>query len=122
MISIYFLDSYAIIEIVKNNKKYEKFKYTTNFIGIMNLLEVHYNINKDFGIIVADSVIEKLKEVVVDININDIKEASRFRFKHIKKKFSFIDCLGYVMAKNRKYVFVTGDKEFDGIDNVEFVK
>ncbi|MBI2499830.1 hypothetical protein HYV88_06310 [Candidatus Woesearchaeota archaeon] len=88
----------------------------------MNLLEVHYNINKDFGIIVADSVIEKLKEVVVDININDIKEASKFRFKNIKKKFSFIDCLGYIMAKNRKYFFVTGDKEFEVMDNVEFVK
>lgn len=122
MFKIYFLDSYAIIEIIKNNKNYEKFKSTTNFTGIMNLLEAHYTINKDFGAEVADSIIEKLKELVLEININDIKEASKFRLKNIKKKFSFIDCLGYTMAKNRKYIFVTGDKEFENADNVEFIK
>lgn len=122
MVKVYFLDSYAIIEIIKDNKNYDKFKTTVNLTNIMNLLEVHYFISKDLGNSVADSIINKLKSVIIDIDINDIKDASNFRLKNIKKKFSFIDCLSYIMAKNRGYVFVTGDKEFKDLPNVEFVK
>lgn len=122
MVKVYFLDSYAIIEIIKNNKNYDKFKTTVNLTNIMNLLEVHYFISKDLGNSVADSIINKLKSVIIDISIDDIKEASNFRLENIKKKFSFIDCLSYIMAKNRGYIFVTGDKEFKDLPNVEFVK
>lgn len=118
----YFLDSYALIEIIKNNQNFRRFIDTINFTGFMNLLEVHYIINKEFGSKKADTIVDKLKRMTIHIEIKDISEASRFRVKHIKRKLSYIDCLGYVMALNRNMKFLTGDKEFKDIDNVEFVK
>ena len=122
MVDIYFLDSYAIIEIIKNNKNFEKFKDSSNFTGIMNILEVHYYISKDFNEKKADLVTEKLNGMIAEFNIEDVKLASRFRIKYIKRKLSYIDCLGYVMAQERNLKFVTGDKEFEDLSNVEFIK
>lgn len=47
--------------------------------------------------------------------------ASKFRFENIKKGLSFIDCFGYVLALNNHMKFLTGYKEFEGVENVEFV-
>ena len=118
----YFLDTYALMEIIKENKDYGKFRDTINFTGLMNLLELHYIISKNFDFEKADNIINSLKRILVSMTTEDIKEASRFRVKNIKQKFSYIDCLGYCAAKNRKLKFLTGDKEFKYIDDVEFVK
>ena len=121
-VKTYFLDSYALIEIIKENQNYKKFQETLNFTSLMNLLEIHYIISKDFGPKKADEIINKFKKILIDINIQDIEEASRFRIKNIKKGFSYVDCLGYSISINRGLVFVTGDKEFENLENVEFVK
>jgi predicted nucleic acid-binding protein len=118
----YFLDSYALLEIVKENQNYKKFQETTNFTSIMNLLEVHYIISRDFGAEKADEIILEFKKISVDVNFKDILDASRFRIKNLKKKLSYIDCLGYSIAINRNLIFLTGDKEFKDMENVEFVK
>lgn len=118
----YFLDTYALIEILQNNSNFERFKNTLNFTGLMNLLELYYMVSKEFNSLKADEIINKLKGLVIDANINDIKFASDFRISHIKQRLSYIDCLGYAMAVNRNMKFLTGDKEFKDIKNVEFVK
>ena len=33
-----------------------------------------------------------------------------------------VDCIGYMTAKRLGVKFLTGDREFEGMDNVEFVK
>jgi len=111
----YFLDSYALIEIIKENKNFKKFEETTNFTGFANLLEVHCKIIREFNEKKADEIIDKMKSIVVNIDIKD-------RVKNSKRKFSYIDCLGYSMALNRNLKFVTGDNQFKGVENVEFVK
>ncbi len=121
-INSYFLDTYALIEITKENKDYEKFKGSNNFTGLMNLFELHYIISRDFGPDKADKIIESLKKLLVSMKIEDIKDASRFRVKNVKKKFSYIDCLSYCAAMNRELKFVTGDKQFNDFEDVEFVK
>ncbi len=121
-VNVYFLDTYALIEIIKENKKYEKFKEYTNVTGLMNLYEIHYLITKWFNSEKADNIIDRLKNMVVDIKIEDIKKASDFRTKNIKKKFSYTDYLGYAIALNRRIKFVTGDREFENLENVEFIK
>ncbi|MFA6974217.1 MAG: PIN domain-containing protein [Parcubacteria group bacterium] len=118
----YFLDTYALIEITKENKNYEKFKELLNFTSYMNLLELHYIINRNFGLKKADFLINKLKDILLKVEIKDILEASKFKLKYTKKKFSYIDCLGYAMAINRDVKFLTGDNEFKNLENVEFVK
>ena len=88
----------------------------------MNLFEFHYSISREFGQKKADETILKLKEISITIDFKDIEVASKFRIKNSKREFSYIDCLGYSMAINRNMKFVTGDKEFRDMENVEFVK
>ena len=118
----YFLDTYALIEIVKENQNYERFKELVNFSSYMNLLELHYIISRNFDSKKADFLIDKLKSVLLKVEVKDILEASKFKLKHAKKKFSYIDCLGNAMALNRNIKFLTGDNEFKDLNNVEFVK
>jgi len=88
----------------------------------MNLLELHYHILKEFDQEKADQIVDKLKSIIIEFDMLDIKSASQFRIKHMKNKFSFIGCLSYSMAKNRNLMFITGDREFKNLENVEFVK
>ncbi|MBI2043160.1 PIN domain-containing protein [Candidatus Pacearchaeota archaeon] len=118
----FFLDSYALIEIIKENKNFKRFEKTINFTGIMNMLEVHYSVSRDFGAKRADEIIDQIKTMKINIEIKDVKEASKFRIKNSKLRFSYIDCLGYIMAINRNFRFVTGDNQFKDFENVEFVK
>ena len=39
-----------------------------------------------------------------------------------KRKLSMTDCIGYMMAKQWGIKFLTGDKEFEDMENVEYVK
>ena len=45
-----------------------------------------------------------------------------FRYKNKKKKLSMTDCISYFQAKELGIKFLTGDKEFQNLENVEFVK
>ena len=60
--------------------------------------------------------------MVIPINDGIIKEAMKFKLAHLKKRFSFADCIGYMTALKIKAKFVTGDYAFKGLENVEFIK
>ena len=51
-----------------------------------------------------------------------LQEANAFKLFHLRKRFSFADCVGYVTAKRFHARFLTGDYEFKGLENVEFVR
>ena len=60
------------------------------------------------------------------MKFKDYQEARSFfqqnKFKFKKEKLSYIDCLGYEVAKKLKIKFLTGDEGFRDKENVEFVK
>ena len=45
-----------------------------------------------------------------------------FRVEHKKQNLSMTDCISYIMSKNLGIKFLTGDKQFQNLENVEFVK
>ncbi|WP_297535105.1 PIN domain-containing protein [Thermococcus sp.] len=122
----YFADTYALVEILKGNPNYEKYSsaelYTTEF----NLLELSYALVRDFGVERAEEILEIVKSsvTVVILEVHHYVLASEIRIRERKngKKLSLIDCLGYVMAKSLGVKFLTGDREFGEMENVEFVK
>lgn len=124
--SRFFADTYAIIEILKGNENYEPYANSDLITTEFNLLEVSYALVRDFGKEKALEILELVRESVsvVDVKGEDYVEASIYRLnsKKLGKKFSLIDCLGYVVAKRMGIKFLTGDNEFEGIENVEFVK
>jgi len=119
VIKVYFLDTYALIEIYRKNKNYEKYKDGQFIISYLNLIEFDYYLLKNN---LDRSIFYKLKEFVTQVTDEDVKKANELKLKHKDRDVSFIDCLGYTIAGRLKIKFVTGDKEFEGLDNVEFVK
>ncbi len=120
MSNFFFLDTYAIFEIIFGNKSYEKFKDKLLVTSIFNLAELNYNLKKDFSKGVSDRLTKEYSEILEDIEIDDLILASDLRTKN--RKLSLPDCIGYVVAKRIGAKFLTGDKEFEKMSNVEFVK
>lgn len=117
-----FFDSYAIIEIINLNQKYLKFADEVIVTNSLNLAEVYYALLKTSNKKTADYLISKFDFRLIDITKELSLEAAKFRFDNRKKKISFADAIGYVTALKLGMKFLTGDKEFESLENVEFVK
>ena len=117
----YFFDTYALIEIVKGNVNYSKFKNSKVVLSILNLAEFHYKILKDFNSKLADELISEYEGFLIDIDIATIKEANEFRLLNKSRKLSYADCIGYTIARRIGLKFLTGDRQFSDMPNVEFV-
>lgn len=119
----YFFDTYAFFEILKGNPGYANYRNKVGTITTkMNLMELHYGTLISNGEEFADKYYDKYEKFVVAFDSDAVKNASKFRAFHKKMKFSYIDCLGYTIAKSRNVRFLTGDRAFAGMENVEFVK
>lgn len=118
----YFLDTYALIEISKGNKNYERFLEEELFTSFYNLYEFYFILLKNFNEKIAKDIFNEFKSRIIALKEEYIFEASKFKLTHIKKKLSYVDCLGYAIALEHNIKFLTGDKEFERFENVEFVK
>ena len=118
----YFWDSYAIIELIAGNPNYAKYIQERVFITIFTLAEIYWIALREYTEQEADFIYNKYKEGLVNINDEVLKEAIKFRKEHKKKNLSYTDCIGYIYAIKNKLKFLTGDKEFENMPNVEFVK
>ncbi|MDO8634166.1 MAG: PIN domain-containing protein [archaeon] len=118
----YFFDSYAIIEVLKSNPSYQKFSEIIAVSSRINLVEVAYHLLESFGQEEGLKILNSLKIKILEIGEKDVSKIAIFRKQNSQKKFSYIDCIGYVLAKENNLKFLTGDNAFKGMENVEFVK
>jgi predicted nucleic acid-binding protein len=118
----YFFDTYALIEICNGNSVYLPYLDKPYFTSLMNLYEFYYYLLKIKGEEIAESLFWRFREKVLNVNDAELFFAAKFRRQNFQKNFSFIDAWGYAIAKLNNLKFLTGDKEFKGFDNVEFVK
>ena len=119
MSETFFFDTYAIFEIIRGNPKYKPYVETRIITTIFNLAELNYNLKKEKGKKTADEYTDKYSRFMVEVNIEDIKSA--MDFKTIHKHLSIPDAVGYIIAKKYNIKFLTGDKDFEGMENVEFI-
>ena len=118
----YVFDTYAIIKIIKGNKNYNPYLNSKVIITSFILAELCYSSIKLYGSKKAYEYVDQYSKFVQNIDKDLIKETMNFRYLNIKKKLSTADCVGYILAKNLNLKFLTGDKEFKDLPNVEFVK
>lgn len=118
----YFFDTYAFFEIINANPNYLNYLEATGTTTKLNLMELHYGLLKEYGKRFADEKYDSLAENTLEVDDGTIKEANKFRLENAKKKFSYIDCIGYITARKHGLTFLTGDKGFENMENVEFVK
>ena len=64
MIDAFFFDSYAIIETIKGNAQYEKFKGSIVVTTKLNLFEVFHILLRNVGQREAEETLEKLEEKI----------------------------------------------------------
>ena len=118
----YFFDTYAVIEIIAGNPSYNNFLHKIPTITIFNLSEIYYIVLNRLGEEKANETYEEYFPCVVEIPDDVLKDAMKFKKENKKKDMSYTDCIGYIYALNNKMKFLTGDKEFQGLKNVEFVR
>jgi len=117
-----FFDSYAIMEIIRGNPNYLKYGEESFLTNTLNLAEVFYSLIKELSEEKSKEIIKKLNLDFIEINDEIAIDSAIFRFKNKNKQMSYADCIGYISATKLGIKFLTGDKEFANLDNVEFVK
>lgn len=122
-VNTFFFDTYAFYELIEGNENYKP--YTSGIAIVttkLNLMELHYGLLLKYGKIQADRYYDELVKFAIDISDKVIKKANEFRVSLKKRNLSYVDCIGYTIAKSRKIKFLTGDRGFIDLDNVEFIK
>ncbi len=118
----YFFDSYAIIEILKQNPNYDKFQEFDIITSDLNIGEVYYYLLKTLGKDQADIWYQNLNVKIYPIDTNCVVNSIIFRYQNKKKKLSMVDCVGYKLSLKHNIKFLTGDHEFKDLPNVEYIK
>jgi uncharacterized protein len=120
---VFLADSYAIVEYFKVNVNYKKYFEKNKIITTkLNLMEVYYsalvnstkeNANKYYDSLVSECIL---------VSDQVVKDALQFRYENRKQRLSYIGAIGYQLSLELGVKFLTGDKEFEKMKNVEFVK
>lgn len=122
-IKTFFFDTYAFFEIINGNPNYEKYKKDVAIITTkLNLMELHYGLLLSYRKETADYYFDSYSKFVIEITDDIIKLANEFKKVMKTRNLSYVDCVGYVLAKSRNIKFLTGDRQFKDLDNVEYVK
>ncbi len=118
----YFWDSYAVIELMSGNPNYAKYSGEEVTITIFNLVEIYWHALHEYGERQAQELYGTYKKAVVEPDGEALMEAIKFRKEHKKKGISYADCIGYIYAKRYGLKFLTGDRQFERLANVEYAK
>ena len=118
-----FFDTYALIEIGKNNPNYESYKKDVKiFISMLNLMELAYFLLRENRESEIEEIFNNLSKFAISYNKEILVNTAKMKHQYRKEKLSYIDCIGYFMAKQQNIKFLTGDEKFRDKKNVEFVK
>ena len=119
----FFFDTYAFYEIIVGNPNYLPFAKDVKIITTqLNLMELYYQLLSLYDKEKALGLFKRYEEFIVPISNAIIIEAMDFRKQNYKKNISYVDCIGYVIAKKMDIPFLTGDRQFEDKENVKFVK
>jgi len=123
MIKQFYFDTYALIEISKGSPKYKQYKEEVKvMLNNLNLLEFSYFLIKEGKEKEIIEIFNKFLKFNVEYDKDILIKAAEMKFKFLKERLSFIDCIGYNIAKKYNVKFLTGDEKFRNKENVEFVK
>jgi len=123
MIKQFYFDTYALIEISKGNPGYEPYKEGVKvMLSNLNLLEFSYFLIREGKGKDVKEIFNNFSKFNVDYDEEILIKSAEMKFKFLKERISFIDCIGYFIAKKNNVKFLTGDEKFRHKDNVEFVK
>ena len=116
------MDTYALMEIARDNPTFTQFNKEGFVIADPTLAEFYGVLLREFNEQTAEYWFLKMSPYAVQVSKELLKAAVKFRYESRAKNFSFFDAVGYVFAVKNGHKFLTGDKEFESLPNVKFVK
>ena len=117
----YFFDTYALIGILTGNKAYEPYRGLPIFTEKYNIYELLFYLLRDYSERKAREVAALLNPNLLTPELEDLMHAASFKHRHSQRRFSYVDCLGYILSQKHGLTFLTGDRQFRGLEGVEFV-
>ena len=118
----YFADSYAYIEILRDNPNYRAYKQSVLITHKINVAEVTYWLIRTNQSTMAKEVSKRLWNEKAPITHNAVQKGMQFKHLKRKDKLSYADCIGYALAAELNIPFLTGDEKFKDLPNVEWVR
>ena len=119
----FFFDSYALIEVYEKNPNYEKYSRVNVVTSYFQVYEIYYILIKNgYDKEKVRAFFNFLQNLCVELDFDWIPKSVEFRREYKRRDLSYCDCLGYVIARELGIKFLTGDKEFEDLPNVRFVK
>ncbi len=120
---VFFFDTCALIEIGKDNPNYKPYKTDVKMILTkLNLLELAGYLFKHERGQEIQEMFDQLNQYCVEYDDMILIEAAKMKHDYKKERLSYVDCIGYLLAKKHKAKFLTGDGKFEKKKNVEFVR
>ncbi|OGJ19899.1 hypothetical protein A3K73_01065 [Candidatus Pacearchaeota archaeon RBG_13_36_9] len=107
----------------EKNPNFEKYAKVNAVTSYFQVYEVYHSlIRNGYSEEDIEDFFEFLQNLCIDLDFDWIPQSVKFRKENKKRELSYADCLGYVIARELNIRFLTGDKEFEDLPNVEFVK
>ena len=121
---MFFLDTYALIEVVEGNPSYKEYVGMGYVTSKLNLMEFYFIVLRKHGEKMAEKYYEFFSSSCMPFDDETIKNAMKFRLVQRSQKnlISYIDCVGYVLSLQYDIRFLTGEKHFLRLRNVEYVQ
>ena len=120
-ISRYFYDSWAILEYLNTGRLAGYFRSTRGVTTWLQVMEVFYALLRDGrSESEARDLITALQPHVIDFSFDDVLGAMGVRIQMVRKQrnLSYVDAIGYYVARKRRLRFLTGDPGFRGLPGV----
>ncbi|MBI4361855.1 MAG: PIN domain-containing protein [Euryarchaeota archaeon] len=119
----YFFDTYALMAVFEGTESYHSYAGPGVRIATteLNLMEFAYvALRKGRPRAIVERKFHDLLPYCRPLFSGLLLEAALFRTRH--PRMSYIDCIGYRMARELNVPFLTGDDAFRGMEGVEFVR
>ncbi len=119
----YFFDTYALIEILRKNPQFQRYVGLGAALTKLNLFELYCALRRDGKSRQSASAAVRIAAGYrVGLVMGDMERAAEMWLSKRKQDLSMTDCVGYVIAKRLGVKFLTGDRQFKDMPNVEYVK
>ncbi|MEM3085653.1 MAG: type II toxin-antitoxin system VapC family toxin [Halobacteria archaeon] len=119
----YFLDTFALVELLKGHPDTARFRRGDEVTSLLNLCELFYYGLSHRAEGPCREVCRRMAERTLELENDLIEPAMRLRqrLREAGRDLSYIDAIGYSLARHHGYIFVSSE-EFEGLPGVEVLR
>lgn len=121
----FFWDTYALILLLQGDERVLPYIDENGITSTLNIAELCAYLLRNR--LECENIAYRIREtftLIERIPLSIAVESAKLRHKMREsgKQWSYVDAIGYLLATKTEAKFLTGDKEFKDIENVEFIE